>query len=171
MSSVEVTLQLRSKTQSSSSWPSPTTLAGPAPSSTRMTKQPVEHGLAEVARDLQPQLRMAVADLTPASQPGAAPAHRHARLDHGAEGLPDAGRRDQGRRRAIAAPCPASTAPCFTSSRRSRRTTTSRWRSPSECCCCAAVSRTRSADLEEETPEPEPNATQGLVAVRPLRLR
>jgi hypothetical protein len=28
------------------------------------TKQPLEHGLAEVARDLQPQLRMAVAGIT-----------------------------------------------------------------------------------------------------------
>jgi hypothetical protein len=29
-----------------------------------ITKQPVEHGLAEVARDLQPQLRLAVAQVT-----------------------------------------------------------------------------------------------------------
>ncbi len=29
-----------------------------------ITKQPVEHGLAEVARDLQPQLRMAAAQIT-----------------------------------------------------------------------------------------------------------
>jgi len=29
-----------------------------------ITKQPVEHGLAEVARDLQPQLRMAVANVS-----------------------------------------------------------------------------------------------------------
>jgi hypothetical protein len=29
-----------------------------------ITKQPVEHGLAEVARDLQPQLRMAVANIS-----------------------------------------------------------------------------------------------------------
>ena len=29
-----------------------------------ITKQPVEHGLAEVARDLQPQLRMAVASVS-----------------------------------------------------------------------------------------------------------
>jgi hypothetical protein len=60
----EVTLQLRSEDAKLVFLAVAYHLGRPGSELDPMTKQPVEHGLAEVASSLQPQLRMAVATIT-----------------------------------------------------------------------------------------------------------
>lgn len=60
----EVTLQLRSEDAKLVFLAVAYHLGRPGSELDPMTKQPVEHGLAEVASSLQPQLRMAVATMT-----------------------------------------------------------------------------------------------------------
>jgi hypothetical protein len=61
---IEVTLQLRSEDAKLVFLAIAYHLGRPGSELDPLTKQPVENGLAAVARDLQPQLRMAVANLT-----------------------------------------------------------------------------------------------------------